>query len=141
MVPIKPVNLHFLILKYLRIGFSKKTISHSASQKYATSFFHPQKLKNPDFFLRWNHIAPSWNYIVLTWYRSNLELYGSICSNWFQLGTLWFLLFKVSNNPNLVPMNPNHIFFLAKQRLKIMDTFKGLSFIESPKSISLLLKS
>ena len=45
----KPTFFDFKV-PYNRIF--KKTISHSASQKYANSFFHPQKLKNPDFFFR-----------------------------------------------------------------------------------------
>ena len=67
MVPIKTVNLHFLILKYLRIGFSKKRfhIQHHKNMLIVSSTLKSWKI--PTFFLRWNHIVPSWNYIVLTW--------------------------------------------------------------------------
>ena len=52
MVPSQTCKSTFSDLKYLRIGFSKKTISHSASEKYANIFFHPQKFKIPDFFVQ-----------------------------------------------------------------------------------------
>ena len=55
MVPSKPANLHFLLLKYLRIGFSKNRfhIQHYKNMLIFSSTLKSSKI--PTFFLRWNH--------------------------------------------------------------------------------------
>ena len=67
MVPSKPANLHFLLLKYLRIEFSKNRfyIQHHKNMLIFSSTLKSSKI--PTFFLRWNHIVPSWNYTVPSW--------------------------------------------------------------------------
>ena len=59
----------------------KKPISHSASQKYANSFFHPQKLKNPNFFFRGGTIQFQVGPIQFQFGTTQ-----------FHLGTIWFHL-------------------------------------------------
>ena len=75
MVPIKPVNLHFLIWKYLGIGFSKNRfhIQHHKNILIVSSTLKSWKI--PTFFFEVEKLELySSN---LEQYSSNLELYGS----------------------------------------------------------------
>ena len=67
MVPSQACKSTFLILKYLRIGFSKNRfhIQHHKNMLIFSSTLKSWKI--PTFFLRWNHIVPSWNYTVPSW--------------------------------------------------------------------------
>ena len=80
MAPIKPVNLYFLILKYLRIGFSKKRfhIQHHKNMLIVSSTLKSSKI--PTFFLEVEPYSSKLELCSskLELYSSNLELYGSI---------------------------------------------------------------
>ena len=72
MVPSKPANLHFLLLKYLRIGFSKNRfhIQHHKNMLIFSSTLKSSKI--PTFFFE---VEPHSSKLEL--YSSKLELYSS----------------------------------------------------------------
>ena len=52
MAPIKPVNVYFLILKYLRIGFSKERFQIQNHKNMLIVSFTLKSSKIPTFFVR-----------------------------------------------------------------------------------------
>ena len=80
MVPIKPVNLHFLIWKYLRIGISKNRfhIQHHKNMLIFSSTLKSSKF--PTFLFKVEPYSSKLelNSSNMDLYSSNLELYGSI---------------------------------------------------------------